>query len=186
MSTTYDPNIPNPNHAPSQDVSVMQTNAGSISTWANNYDHFGLNNVANSGLHRQVTLPNANTPSGPPFIPTVFTLNDAFAVAQLRFYTGTAAQSSNQYTAGTTGSVLLFAGVILKWGVQAGPSVGVNNQVTVTFANPFPHGGFVAIATGNNNARTFNTVTVGTTTALFSASASMGGGDFLMWIAIGN
>lgn len=189
MSTAYDPSIPNPADAPASDVGTMQSNSGGIGNWCGQYDHFGLNNVANTGLHRQVTLPNANTPAGPPFTPVIFTFNDAFSVPQLRFYTGTAAQSANQYVASSFGSVLLLGGIILKWGAKF-PNNATGSSIDINFSSAgvasFPNNCFMAMATSLNSSRTWNTVSVSTTDAVFGASSALGAGDNFYWFAIGN
>lgn len=66
MSTTYDPNIPDPTDSPANDVQTMQNNAMAIyNIWTK--DHYTFENADNyDGLHAQVTIPANNIPmSGP-------------------------------------------------------------------------------------------------------------------------
>ncbi len=132
MSFPYDPTLPSPPDDPADDVSGMQTNAASIASLIA-VDHSGFN-IGTGGTHEQVTYSSNNAPMLPTTFPVSFTdlptnYGGAPAYAQQFFFSGTAAQSKNQYVLTGNGSVLLAGGIILKWG-----------SGTLTL-NPFPAGG---------------------------------------------
>lgn len=196
MTFPYSPAIPNPPNDPADDVSIMQTNAGSISSILA-VDHVGFN-LSGGGEHKQVTF-NSNNPPAPPVSPAVlFTNNQDGAgnnlpgsLAELFFYSGSASQSANQYNiTATNGSVLLMMGVILKWGSYTlGPGVP---STTITFTNAFPNNIF-SIVTGSNVSgspndlpRIISNSTAGFVGGRVNASSPLGGTFTYYYVAIGN
>lgn len=147
MSLIYNPTLPNPPDDPADDVSGMQTNAGSINTiWG--IDHVSFAGPV-AGTHKQVQFSLNNVPSLPTTFPTLFT-NIVNAVPQLFFYSGNASQTSSQYQRGvgsfsTGGSTFLFGGIILKWG-QCNVSGAQDISFATECGSAFPNNGFVTIA----------------------------------------
>lgn len=182
---TYSRENPDGNLTPAQNRPDMTINTNSAdSIWT--IDHYGFNNN-NGGLHQKITFPLNITlpvPIEGQFVPVVFTQNDAFTVPQLFFYTGTPAQSADQYSAGTNGSTMLFGGIILKWGLKSGPG----SHITVTYPKAFPHATFGAFAIGNgqDRIRTYDTREYMPDTFVAAANSVMGEGDLFFWMAIGN
>jgi len=190
MTFPYSPAIPNPPNDPADDVSIMQTNAESISSILA-VDHVGFN-LSAGGQHKQITF-NSNNPPAPPVSPPVlFTNNQDGAgnnlpgsLAELFFYSGSAAHSANQYNVtGTNGSVLLPMGIILKWG--SATFVG-SQSPSVTFTNAFPNNCFgvqlsLLNAGGTQTQNRLSTVT----TSGFTASVNASGSSTWYWLAIGN
>lgn len=149
MSFPYDPTIPNPPNDPADDVSVMQTNAGSISTLIA-VDHSGFN-VSTGGTHKQVTFSSNNTPTLPLTFPTAFTQDPSTFTggaptdAQFFFYpeNADATTGTNQYILTGNGSTYLTGGIIIKWGTKAANAT----STAVTFASAFPNNCFVVNVT---------------------------------------
>lgn len=129
---SYDNSIPNDNNDPAVDQPLMLQNFQSIQSY-NQEDHIDFDQ-ATAGLHKRVRFPStAYDPGASSVYPILFTKN-VNAIPRLFFYSGTQAQSSDQYTAGvaneTNGSTFLFGGIILKWA-----KVNVNSGTTsYTFA----------------------------------------------------
>lgn len=115
MTISYNIGIPAASHNPSNDQPNMLQNNDNIPALIS-VDHVNFN-TAGSGQHLRVTFNSNNVPSFPLLNPTLFTNNDAFAIPQLFYYTGSAPTSANQYTLTANGSALLFGGIIAKWGV---------------------------------------------------------------------
>ena len=190
MSTTYNPNVPNPPDAPSVDVFPMHSNASGIGNWCGQYDHYGLNNVANTGLHKQITFAATNVPTAPTTPPILFTNTQDGAgnnlpnmIAQLFFYSGSAAQGKNNYVSTGAGSVLIFGGIILKWGT-ATPTSGTN--FTVSYPVAFPTATFYANAIPSGNNRIMNVTNLTPSNFSMNANAAYSAGDLFYWFAIGN
>src|SRR5450631_2187971 len=105
MGITYDPTKPAANDRPTNDQLPMQTNFASIKTLID-VDHVDFSN-AQYGQHKQITFATIAPPNPP--IPTVsppqlFTNTQDGAgnnlpgsLAELFFYSGTVAQSKDQY-----------------------------------------------------------------------------------------
>lgn len=115
MGIPYNNTIPATNNKPSNDQAPMQQNFASIQTLID-VDHKDFQ-VAEYGTHKQVTMLTNNVP---PLIlgafqPTIFTNPGPSGTNQMFFYSGTPAQSSTQYVAGTNGSTVLMGGIIMKW-----------------------------------------------------------------------
>lgn len=179
MSTSYNPAIPNPPDAPSDDVGIMQTNAAAISNLIV-VDHIGFN-VLQAGQHKKVTFAGINVPAVPTTPPVLFTNNDAFALAQLFFYTGT---NNTQYVALGSGSCALFGGIILKWGGVSWP--GQNGAIN--YVPAFPHATFAVVvqnANSGNNPTNINVVSSSPTGFTVFSPNNPSGSNFF-YIAIGN
>jgi hypothetical protein len=186
VTFSYSPTIPNPPNDPADDVSVMQTNAASIASIID-VDHVGFN-IAGGGQHEQVTFNANKVPSIPTSPPVLFTDlpqnhggNPALTVPELFFYSGNASQSSDQYSCLSTGSVLLFGGIIMKWGF----SNIVKTGTAITFSNAFPNNCFGVQVTVNQNAFSGGDAWSNIpSTAGFTAKAENNCSIF--WTAIGN
>jgi hypothetical protein len=116
--------------------------------------------------------------------------------AQLFFYSSTAPRSSAQYVltgnanAAAKGSVLLFGGIIIKWGSYTLAPGVVNTPVT--FANSFPNNVF-SLTFGSNVSGSGNDLpifsaltTAGFTGGRVNSTAPLGGTYTYNYIAIGN
>ncbi len=195
----WTPSIPEPTHAPADDVENMQQNNDQIQS-SFSVDHIQLCGTPN-GQHKQIHFASNNVPSVPTSPPVLFTNtqdglgnNLPNGVSELLFYSGTAAQGQNQYVfssggSGGFGSVLLPMGIILKWGSKF-PAGATGSSITITFATAgvtaFPNSCFVAFATSFNNNRTWQTQSTSATQAVFVASSALVAGDTFFWFAIGN
>lgn len=177
---TYTRDIPAGNLTPAQNRPNMEINTNSSdSIW--DVDHYGFNDN-NGGTHQKITFPlNISDPGAGPFTPLIFTKNDAFTIPQLFYYTGTSAQSSTQYVAAASGSVLLLGGIIIKWGTgTANNTAPVNN-----FTPPFPHTCFAV--TANQFAQTGTPSAVSVSNFNVSSFRAGSPGPLnIVWIAIGN
>lgn len=195
MTFPYSPMIPNPPNDPADDVTTMQTNAGSINSIIA-VDHVGFN-ITGGGQHEQVTF-NSNNPPTPPVSPPILFTNNVDgagnalpgSLSELFFYSGTAPQSKDQYNVtATNGSVMLPMGIILKWG-NTGNFVGSMSPV-VGFTNAFPNACFSVQLTLLNSNATAPTATRLLSIASgpsngFQADVRASGNSTLYWIAIGN
>lgn len=187
MTFSYNPSLPNPPNDPADDVPGMQVNSASISGLIA-VDHIGFN-VSGGGQHKQITFNSNNVPGSFPVNPPVLFTNSIIGGNNgLFFYSGTAAQSSNQYSnSASNGSVLLMGGIIIKWGSQS--FSGSQNPV-VTFAQPFPNACFnVQLSLVNTMSATFtpqNVLTTTPTTTGFTARVGAAGASTWYWLAIGN
>lgn len=137
MTFNYFPTIPNPPNDPADDVALMQTNSASINSIVA-VDHVGFNAVGGGGQHKKVTFNSNSVPAVFPVSPPVLFTDTVAGLPQLKFYSGDAAHSSNQYVLAGTGSTFLMGGIILKWGTFT-MGAGVTTQA-VTFAGAFPNG----------------------------------------------
>ena len=134
MTISYNNGIPAANNNPSTDQPNMKTNTDAIDTLLA-IDHVSFN-TASGGTHKQVTFSSNNIPATPVSPPILFT-NTVSGLPQLFFYSGSSAQSSNQYnineavpgSAGTGGSTFLLGGIILKWGV-----VSASDNTSISFS----------------------------------------------------
>lgn len=178
MSIPYNLNIPFATHNPSVDQPGMEQNNNSIATFVA-IDHVGFN-TAGGGEHAQVSFYGNNIPALPTttvsgnnqgilFTNTV----NAGTVNQLFYYAGTAAQSSNQYTAAANqGSTFLLGGMIAKWGIA-----NTNNPaVTTTFLNAFPNACFIVLLTNLNASYTGQFAVTSISTTNFTAQRLTGTG----------
>jgi hypothetical protein len=115
---TWTTNIPAPTDILSVSQGDLQGNNNA------NQTAFGIDHVtftlADAGQHNKVTF-NANNVPTPPVAPPVLFTNTVAPITtpELFFYSGTQAQSGDQYVLGSLasnkGSVLLMGGIILKW-----------------------------------------------------------------------
>lgn len=193
MSIPYNLNIPLSSHNPSVDQPNMETNNNSIASIIA-VDHVAFN-TSGSGQHNQVTFNATNVPAVPTAPPVLFTnTQDGFGtnlpgpLAQLFYYSGDAAHGQQQYKInGTSGSVLLPMGIILKWVQQSG--VATTGGTLNTFASAglpdFPNNLFTVIVT-NTLTGTLHSIAITTWAKTgFTArsdSSSVGFG----YLAIGN
>lgn len=146
MGIPYDPTKPAANDKPSNDQAPMQTNFASIKQLID-VDHVDFAD-GQYGKHKQVAFPFNNVPTFPLAAPTLFT--DVVAgLSQLKFFSGTAAQSANQYVVGTNGSTFLLGGIIIKWFTT---SVTNSNNVNLSasIGSAFPHNGYAGVATSSD------------------------------------
>lgn len=191
MTIPYSSTTPNPPNDPADDVGIMQTNAGSISTIIA-VDHVGFN-VSGGGQHKKVTFNSNNPPASPVSPPVLFTnivdgAGNALpgSLAELFFYSGSAAQGQNQYNVtATNGSVMLPMGIILKWGSET--FVG-SQSPTVNFTNAFPNACFgVQLTLLNTNATVPTAWRLSTVTASgWTGNVQVNGSTTMYWLAIGN
>lgn len=180
--------IPNPPNDPADDVSTMQTNAGSISSIIA-VDHVGFN-VAGGGQHAQVTFNANNVPTLPASPPVLFTdlpsnHSGSPSYPELFFYSGSVAQSSSQYSLGGIGSTLLLGGVILKWGnFTMGSGI---TSFNVVFAGDFPNNKFtVVVSATSGNANDVISASVDSNKHQFTATRAITNALPYYYIAIGN
>lgn len=160
---TFDTSVPGANNNPSVDQSVMQTNnVSTAGIMATNHIGFG---VINGGQHKAIQFNQdfSYVPIPPVTPPQLFTEPDAFALPQLRFYSGDDAHSSLQYTAATNGSSFLLGGIILKWGAFTSTS----GTTTITYASlglaNFPNTAFVVLTNARSNNSNFRVTSVSPT-----------------------
>lgn len=199
---TYFPNIPNPPDAPADDVASMQTNSASIAGIIG-VDHVGFGSSGN-GQHKQVTFNANNVPAVfPTPQPVLFTnLPSAYppgtgpGYPELFFYSGSVAQSSNQYYYGSNNgtqlsewSGLQLGGFIIKCGTFT--ILNGNGSRIVNFVNAFPNACLAVNITctvaivANDNIVTVNAIGATTFTANRQAFP-FGAQATYNYIAIGN
>lgn len=181
---TFDTTIPATNDNPSDDQPDMQINNASIASIIA-INHVGFN-LENGGQHTaiQFNIDNDYTPTGTVSPPQLF-ITFGVPVPQLRYYSGTPGESSDQYvtTIGppTSGSTFLFNGIILKWGT----TVVVASGSIITFASDFPNNCFTVIANSGTTSSTTEMITSTFTNSGFTVTFS-GGGRAVNYVAIGN
>lgn len=147
---TYITNIPASGNNPSADQPNMQTNTNSINSIIAT-DHVGFNTTGPigppngvGGQHLQVSFNGNNVPGAFPVpLPVLFT-NLVHSLAQLFYYSGSAAQSANQYVDGASGSTFALGGILIKWGVYTSGGGGTQ---TVLFNPAFNNNCFSVILT---------------------------------------
>lgn len=134
MSYPIDTTIPAANNFPGDDQPKIQANFASINGYLS-VDHVNPGDT-NNGFHKKVTF---NAPIADPATPLD---NSAYlytklinTVPQLVFLN----KNGNTTSATANGSVTLFGGLILKWGVYVGGSG------TVTFPTAFPNNCFAVL-----------------------------------------
>lgn len=186
----YNPNVPATGHTAAQDYVDMQGNFAQIQT-SYDTDHIPLNSGSNIGCHQKVTFGINSVPSSPVSPPVMFTnVQDGHGtglpggVPQLFFYSGTQANSQNQYKVGTSGSVVLPMGIIMKWGTInfAGSSA------SVTFSDAFPTNILAISVTSQTSIPATNGILSygNQTTAGFTAYQNFNSPLTATYIAIGN
>lgn len=158
---SYNNGVPATNNDPSVDQPNMLINTQSINSIIAT-DHVGFNSTGPAGgiggQHLQCTFNGNNVPSLPATLATLFANNQdgngnnlPNGLSQLFAYSGSAAQSQLQYTLNssstTYGSVMLFGGLIMKFGTV--PSIS-NSGTTVAFGEDFPTVCYGAIANGTS------------------------------------
>lgn len=178
MSIGYNLGIPAANNNPSNDQPLMLTNTNAINTWTG-VDHldFGSNPA---GTHSKVSFGEDATVAAAPSIPNLFTDSN-----KLLFYPTVQASGSDQYTAAATGSVLLFNGMIVKWGT--GAFTGSVTSPDITFVSAFPTACFGVWVTIQGTSE-YATSVSGVTTSKFNVTKTTGGGNTqsFYYFAIGN
>lgn len=140
---TFNRNIPDGPNNPSEDQPRMKVNTNSTDDLIA-VDHTSFN-VNNGGQHKSIHF-NIDAsyvpvpPVSPPelFIKTMSPNAGIGSLPELFYYSGSAAQSSNQYynTSVASYSTFLFGGMILKGGTFTGTSPG---STVVTYAAAFPN-----------------------------------------------
>ena len=186
---TYVNTVPASGDNPSVDQPNMLGNTTATNGWVSQ-DHYGFNTSGPTnnfgGLHQQVTFPGNNVPSVPTSPPALFT-NLVNSLPQLFFYSGTAAQGSNQYsTSASNGSTMLLGGIILKWGT--GTFSAGSNNTPISFNKAFPNNLFVATVTLTSMNPVSSVGAIYTGASGFTAYRGINttnDADF-RWIAIGN
>lgn len=177
-SFTFYNNIPQPGDNPSNSQAQFLQNftaIGGTNSWTTQ-DHFGFG-TGTDGQHKQITFASNNTPTSPTSPPILFTKLDSFSIPQLFYYTGTAAQSANQYSI-AQGSTMLLGGIILKWGF------GPTGALAVAYSVAFPHATLNVQITAYADGRQYN-VTGGFTANGFTYNTNPTGGTQFYWTAIG-
>lgn len=130
MAITYNLGIPAASNNPSVDQPNMLTNNNNIATYVT-VDHVGFN-TSGSGWHNQVTFAGPQSPSTPSNpLSILYTKNDGNGNPQLNFIN----TQNIINTSAANGSVILFAGMILKWGTYSTGGDGTN----ITFVSAFPN-----------------------------------------------
>lgn len=166
MGIFYDPTKPAANDKPANDQPIMQQNFASLKTLID-VDHVDFDSKY-YGEHNQVTFGSDNVPSLPTpndasgnaqGILFTNTTSGSSKVNQLFYYAGTASQSANQYVISGTGSVMLFGGIIIKWGVV---TVTTNPQ-TISFSPAFPNNCFSVVVTPTSGLTSYSCVVVDNT-----------------------
>lgn len=154
MSYPINPNIPNANNDPADDQPVMQQNFANINSYLQ-VDHTNPAQNPGAGDHKQVTFFSPNPPTSPVSPPVLFTsTTDGFGTnlpgspinPELFFWSGSAPSAQNQCKVGpgTSGSMMLFGGIIMKWGALT----GIVDGATITFASAFPNNVFAIVVGG--------------------------------------
>jgi hypothetical protein len=182
----FDPSVPATNDNPSSDQPDMLTNnMSTLNILGVDHVTFNLNN---GGQHTAITFNQdaSYVPvSFPVTPPKLFTAPDAGGLAQLIYYTGTAAQGANQYgIEGSTGSIMLLAGVIIKWGNSNVIGTGPN----LNFLSTFPNNCFGVQVTGTAQAYTGGFVVKNPTASgatIYRTDGSSGNTPYF-YFAIGN
>lgn len=134
MSFTFNSGIPASGNNPSSDQPIMlQNNVASEGIIA--VDHIGYN-ASGGGQHKQVTFNSNNTPSTFPVSPPVLFTKTVGSLPQLHFYSGTAAQSSTQYSNAATFGTFLLGGLIIKGGIITVPALTTTLTFTYSALTP--------------------------------------------------
>lgn len=193
---SYNNGVPATNNDPSVDQPNMLINTQSINSIIAT-DHVGFNSTGPAGgiggQHLQVTFNGNNVPSLPATLATLFANNQdgngnnlPNGLSQLFAYSGTAAQSQLQYTLNSAsnsyGSVMLFGGLILKFGLVTNLST---SGTTVTFGQPFPTVCFGAVASQQTSGNAGSVIGASANTSTIRLVASAGTGILAYYIAVG-
>jgi hypothetical protein len=189
MSIPYNLGIPTAGHNPSVDQPNMAINNDNIDAYVA-VDHVGFNTLG-SGQHEQVTFNSNNDPGGGTITPPILFTNSfdgagnalPSSLAELFFYTGAATQAKNQYVSQANGSVLLFGGIILKWGTSA--TIGGGGA---SFTPAFPNACFSVIVVGSSSLYTGGFTVTAKSASGFTVVRTDGhsGSTGYYYIAIGN
>lgn len=187
MGISYDPTKPAANDKPANDQAPMQTNFASIKTLID-VDHVDFSN-GSYGMHQWVQLPVPYAAGATVSVPRLFTNTVDGAgntlpgsLAQFFAYNaGTAGQCSSNYVSTAQGSVLLFGGIILKWGTNAAAA----NTTTYTFPVAFPNNCF-GVQITINIASTLQAVGINGFTKTGYTFRTAGGAVPITYFAIGN
>jgi hypothetical protein len=189
MTITFFDAIPAANNNPSADQPLMLLdNIGLNAIWAVNHRTF---NMAASGQHTSIQFDqNASYVPTPPVTPPQLFTDIVSGLPQLKYYSGNAAHSSDQYTPSTANfSTMLLAGMILKGGsFTTTTMINVVDYSTLTPPlNPFPNNTLAVVLTSINttaSSATYRVTAVSPTT--FTVTTNAGGlGSQFYFIAIG-
>jgi hypothetical protein len=157
-SYTYNTNIPQSSNIPANSQGqILQNFQSGYNIWTSDHYPYQSSNSAD-GYHKQITFAGNNPASpnppdqitvSPPvlFTNTVDGAGNALpnGVPELFFYSGTHQQGQDNYVSQTQGSVVLFGGIIMKWGNLSVPNGG---SAVFTFpGNQFPNACFTVITT---------------------------------------
>ncbi|SRR5260221_6787360 len=194
MTINYNLNIPLATNSPSVDQPPMKVNTNAIQTILG-VDHYNFNvaSATPGGMHQQVTFPANNVPAVPTTPPVLFTnVQDGAgnalpnSIAELFYYSGSGAQGRDNYVSKSKGSVLLFGGIIVKWGTSS--RIGTGGANDVIFVNAFPNNNFVVLLTGTNTSYTGTLIVTTPTLTKFNTIRGDGGSGSTSYnyIAIGN
>lgn len=175
MSTSYNPNFPNPPDSPANDVQIMQNNAMAIYyIWAK--DHYTFENANNfDGLHAQVTFPASNIPSSPTNPSSiVFTASPQDSGLATNTITGGAATISEAFYINSQTTLLLSCVKAFGRFVDTGsfePVTGINglNIVSIVY-NSGPNTYSITLNTNCTN---------GSNVTVFSTNATSGSNPFV-------
>lgn len=192
----FDATVPATNDNPSADQPDMLVNNQSTNGILG-VDHITFN-LNNGGQHKAITFNQdasyvpASFPVNPPqlFTNTTDGAGNALpnGVPELFFYSGSSAQSQTQYVSKAQGSVLLFGGIILKWGTVTLPNTGASQ--TVTYPVAFPNGCFAVNAIKSDTVSSANLLLVtnfsGVPNTFQAVKSSASSSLQITYIAIGN
>lgn len=198
---TWTTNIPAPTDILSVSQGDLQNNNNANET-AFGIDHVAFT-LANAGRHNKVTFNANNVPTPPVSPPQLFT-NDVttglVTLPELFFYSGTQAQSADQYVLNLLtdpsprGSIMLFGGIIIKW-FSANlttptkqydfASAGTNPQSL----NDFPNSAQGALVTSQTPGGTLTVVgynSLSKTSIVLQRNPGAGGSTNMFVVVIGN
>ena len=192
---TYLPNIPAAPDAISQSQIDIQQNFQQLNVRFG-IDHNEFDDLANSGMHKQVNIP-AVLPGDPVLANPagMYYTKAVAAVTQAFFSNGTTVTQLSglpQTLTSATGTVTFAGGLILKWGfiATAGTNLTVVNFVAEMHTN-FPNNLFnvqltTRLAAGDTTAKTAAVDTAGFSTTGFNIVTSSQSINSVYWLAIGN
>ena len=186
MSFPIDTTIPGTNNFPGNDQPGMQTNFVNINGYVQ-VDHTDPDLNPGAGRHKQVTFHSNNIPAVFPISPPVLFTDTVAGLPQLKFFSGDAAHSANQYVVGSSGSTFLLGGIIIKWGTI---NFVANSQLVTFSGGGFPNNLFAITLTAFTTTPAVNGalgyVPIGAGQTQFTAYQLTGNPLTVSYIAIGN
>ncbi len=161
----FNSNIPASTNSPSSDQPLMlQNNVSTAAILGTDHVSFGIDW---GGSHKQTTFTSNNVPTVPTTFPVLFTNTQDGAgnilpggIPELFIYSGDSTQSNTQYVVLSSGSIVTFAGIIIKWG----SFIPGASPFPITFVPAFPNACFSVTVTPSASSSTA-TASVGTVTA---------------------